>query len=280
MINQGCWVAAVTPMLADGSIDYNAWELLLQRFVKAEVAGVVVLGTTGESINITTSEREQLLTIAAKVLEQSQWLIGIGHASMAQALEQAIQAKNYQPTGIMVVTPFYNRPMSAGLIKYYELILETAKLPMIAYNVPSRTGLDAGTEVWDALLKYENFCGIKEAHSDLNRAYYYKQRYPNLLILSGNDSNIPAWMQLGGDGVISVIANAEPKAVKDLCAGGHYSQDLLSLLAAAESAVNPIAIKCILNNMGLIKLGIRLPLAITDEIYNNVINLLQGEKTC
>lgn len=280
-MNKGCWVAAITPMFLDGSIDYKAWERLLASFVDAKLAGVVVLGTTAESVNITFDERAKLLDIAAKILSNTQWLVGVGHASMAEAIKLTKQAECYSPTGLMVVTPYYNRPMAAGLVQYFKTLLTTSNLPMIAYNVPTRTGIDVGCEVWDQFLQHENFIGLKEAHSDVKRAEIYRERYPDLLLYSGNDDNIHQWNKLGGDGLISVIANALPSIVNDYTNGGSHPL-VTDLLAASAQAVNPVAIKCIMHKLGLCDLGIRLPLAITDEIYNQVEIYLKdvGEVIC
>lgn len=280
-MNKGCWVAAITPMFLDGSIDYKAWERILISFVDAKLAGVVVLGTTAESVNITFDERAKLLDIASKILSKTQWLVGVGHASMAEAIKLTKQAECYNPTGLMVVTPYYNRPMTDGLVEYFKTLLKTSNLPMIAYNVPTRTGIDVGFKVWDALLKHENFIGLKEAHSDVKRAEIYRERYPNLLLYSGNDDNVHQWNKLGGDGLISVIANALPSIVNDYTNGGNQPT-VTDLLAASAQAVNPVAIKCIMHKLGLCDLGIRLPLAITDEIYNQVEIYLKdvGEVIC
>lgn len=268
-MNKGCWVAAVTPMLQNGEIDYQSFNKLLAGFVSAKLAGVVILGTTGESVNISYSEREKLLSIASQVLSSTDWLVGVGHASMAEAIKLSEQAARFNPTGLMVVTPYYNRPMVSGLVSYFQAIMNATNMPIIAYNVPTRTGIDAEIAVWDKLYGQPNFLGIKEAHSDVRRAHIYRMRYPNLLLFSGNDYNIQAWNKLGGDGLISVIANAAPTMVSDFCRGIE-SIHVSHLLTAVEHAVNPIAIKCIMHKLGLIKLGMRLPLMVTTDIYNKV----------
>lgn len=283
-MNRGCWVAAVTPMKTDASIDYEGWSKLLERFESSEITGVVVLGTTGESATIELSERAKLLSIANEILITKPWMVGVGHASLKQALVYTNQAQEFSPTALMVVTPYYNRPMSKGIALYFQALLSETNLPTIAYNVPTRTGIDVFTEVWDELYGHKYFAGIKEAHFDIDRASILKQRYPDLMIYSGNDSNLVNWLEKGGDGIISVIANLVPNHysnICNLCFDGLYEkahalmQELRNELNAMDRAVNPIAIKCLMHAEGIIDLGVRLPLHIDSELFYNVI---RGEK--
>ena len=273
-------------MLSSGEVDYIAWAELLRSFENVGIAGVIVFGTTAESVNLTLQEREQLLEIAAKTLT-TKWFVGVGHPSMQQAIEYSAQAIKYNPDGFMVVTPYYNRPMKSGLVDYFSVILDLG-LPVMAYNVPSRTGIDVGVEVWDELLGYDNFVAIKEASPDLMRVNKLVSRYPKLTILSGNDSQILEFMRLGGHGIVSVLANAVPAEFSLLCqhcflgnwqAASEVFASFGSLIIASDRAVNPVAIKCILHKLGRIDLGIRLPLKITQEIYDDVVDAFK-EETC
>lgn len=273
-----CLVAAITPMNLDGSIDYIAFESLLNSFID-NVTGVVVLGTTAESVTILPEERAELLAIASRVLVGIDWYVGVGHASLAQALVYTRAAERFNPTGLMAVTPYYNRPMTDGLIEYFQAIMQASSLPVITYNVPTRTGIDAYTDVWDKLCANKNFFGIKEAHSDVNRIVTLRERYPNLELYTGNDNNVREWQAQGGHGVISVIANAMPKVFMDYCQGAD-DQRIHALLRSMDQAVNPIAIKCIMHHLGLINLGMRLPLMITNEIYEQVVNSFMEELVC
>lgn len=284
-MNKGCWVAAITPMTESGAIDYQAWTRILNRFTLSGVSGVVVLGTTAESINIEFSEREQLLKIASGVLGTTDWYVGVGHASMQTAITYSKQAIEYGASGLMAVSPFYNRPMADGLIQYYLKILAFG-LPVMAYNVPSRTGIDVGCEVWDELYSCNNFVAIKEASPDVNRAALLVERYPRLTILSGNDNQLIPWLRLGGHGIVSVIANAIPEIFSEICnhalatnfdKAEELYQSVSDLLSSAELAVNPIAIKCIMHSLGLTDLGLRLPLMVTDEIYQEVTKNIKEE---
>jgi 4-hydroxy-tetrahydrodipicolinate synthase len=274
----GSLVAIVTPMHADGGIDWSAWERLLTWHVAAGTAGVVVGGTTGEAATLTEAELLQLLARARTVLRGRAVLIaGAGESSTAATVERAHRLSEAGVDGLLVVTPPYNRPTQEGLYRHFEAVASAATVPIVLYNVPSRTAVDMQPATVARLAALPRIAAIKEAVP----AGMAVQRVRELIaatrgalggqftVLSGDDGSCAEAMLNGARGVISVTANVVPDAMAQLCACALRAdraavQELDSALSALHQALfvetSPIPVKWLLMHLGLIGPGIRLPL--------------------
>ncbi len=290
----GVWVALVTPMHQDQSIDFDAVSLLIEQHVEAGVTGIVLLGTTAESPTLTLEEKTSLLMHACCVLNQRlPILVGIGCNNLHDVDAWMAQCETQPVDGYMVTTPFYNKPTTSGLIAFYEHCLSRTKRPILAYNVPSRTGCDMDVEVLNALSVYPNFLGLKDATGDLRRVWQYRQRFPNMLLLSGDDATFLPYMKLGGDGVISVAANVFPQTIARICHDAHGDrwQQAMQLDASLRpfyqvlaSSTNPIPCKQVLSLQHVcIENTVRLPLISEathqkiEDVYHKTLATLRAE---
>lgn len=268
----GAATAIVTPF-AEGKPDLQAYEKLLQMQAEAGISAIVVCGTTGEASTLSISEREQLFRFTDTYLKGTcKWIAGIGTNSTKTSIELAVQAKDLGAYGLLAVTPYYNKCTQKGLLEHYTAIADSTALPLILYNVPSRTGVDILPETCKVLSEHPHINGIKEASGAINRIGRIRSLCGNSFhIWSGNDDQIVPTMSLGGKGVISVLSNLFPKAVRamcDACLQGNYDTasemqiHAMPLIDALFSEVNPIPIKAALAARKLCKNELRLPLTI------------------
>lgn len=273
---KGSIPALVTPMRADGSVDYAAWERLLDFHVAEGTDAIVVGGTTGESPTLERHELEQLVRVAkARIGGRLPVIAGSGTNSTAKSIELSRAMTAAGADALLVVTPYYNKPTQEGLFRHFTAIAEAAAAPLILYNVPGRTACDLLPETVVRLSEHPRIAGIKEATGDLTRAAAILDRArPGFLLISGDDPTASDLMQRGAVGVISVTANVAPRAVHDLCmaalAGRHdeaaaLNQKLMPLHLAMFVEANPIPVKWAVARMGLIGPGIRLPLTPLSE---------------
>lgn len=267
----GSLVALVTPMREDGQIDWPALHALVEFHIKKGTDGLVVIGTTGENVTLTTEEQ---LVILARVVDQVGRRIpviaGTGSNSTAKSIEMSNRAKALGVDACLLVTPYYNKPTQEGLYQHYIAIAEKVEIPHILYNVPGRTGVDLLPETVQRLSEIPNIIGIKEATGDLLRAAEIRERCgPDFMLYSGDDATAMEFMLQGGSGVISVVNNVVPDLMADLCAAAikgnrATAQDLNSKIEGLSQTLfieaNPTPVKWVLEQMGLIKSGIRLPL--------------------
>ena len=215
----GSMVALVTPMRADGSID----EATLERFVEWQVAegtqGLVPAGTTGESPTLTHYEHRRVVEIAVSVARgRVPVLAGAGSNSTAEAIDLARHAKSVGADGVLVVTPYYNRPTQDGLALHYIAVAEATDLPLVIYNIPSRSVVDMSVETMARLSRHPNIVGVKDSTANLARPLQTRRACAaGFIQLSGEDPTAIAFRASGGHGCISVTANAAPR----LCAEMH-----------------------------------------------------------
>jgi 4-hydroxy-tetrahydrodipicolinate synthase len=268
---KGSIPALVTPMRADGTIDYDAWDRLLDFHVAAGTDAVVVGGTTGESPTIERSELEELVRRAkARLAGRIPVIAGSGTNSTAKSVALSKAAEAAGADGLLVVTPYYNKPTQEGLYRHFSAIADAVGVPLILYNVPGRTGCDMLPATIVRLSAHPRVAGVKEATGDLARAEpILAGSKPGFLLLSGDDPTAPGLMELGACGVISVTANVAPRAMHELCAaaiaGRHaeaaaINERLMPLHKAMFLEANPIPVKWAVARLGLIGEGIRLPL--------------------
>ncbi len=272
---QGSLVALVTPMTEDGAIDEARWRSLLAWHRSAGTSGVVVAGTTGESGSLTEAEFVRLLNVAVDELGGVVKIIaGTGFPSTAQTLARTALAARLGADAALVVTPAYNRPSQRGLLAHYLAVADAAELPLILYNVPSRTAVDLLPETSLALARHPRIVAIKEAVGDPERVL--KLVAGGLDVLSGDDYSCCESMLAGAKGVVSVAANVVPEVFSRMAAlalQGHAQEArainarMQELFAFLTIEANPVPVKWLLFRMGRIADGLRLPLVNLDPRF-------------
>ncbi|MBE7082880.1 MAG: 4-hydroxy-tetrahydrodipicolinate synthase [Clostridiales bacterium] len=269
-IFSGVATAVITPF-SSGNIDYCAFETILQKQIDEGADAVVVLGTTGEPCTVSDDERTQIIKTAVKVCGgKIKVVVGCGSNSTLRAIWLYQMAERLGVDGALIVTPYYNKCTQNGIVEHYKQISNSGNLPIIAYNVPSRTGVNILPQTALSLSKIKNVCGIKEASGNISQILeYFKLLKGKIAIYSGEDSLNGIFMCLGGNGFISVASNAFPKIVKRVYNLGKANQfekmykvqtELLPVINALFLEVNPIPIKAAMHTLGLCKNELRSPL--------------------
>lgn len=283
----GCATALITPFLSDGTIDETALKKLIHMQLDAGIDALVLLGTTGEPSTLTMQERERIITLGMDTVQQQiPVIVGTGSNDTRRAIEYARQAKALGAHGQLCVTPYYNKTSQTGLVKHYHAILSACELPMILYNVPSRTGLSISVDTAAELALHPLICGLKEASGNVVFASEIIQKTNGQLpIYCGNDDLIVPMMALGAKGAISVCSNLIPvqtRALTHACLKGCFDEAqerhhaLLPLINALFSQVNPIPVKAALSMLDIIRDELRLPLTPLDEPYRSKLkNMLE-----
>ncbi|MCP5424745.1 MAG: 4-hydroxy-tetrahydrodipicolinate synthase [Gammaproteobacteria bacterium] len=279
---QGSIVALVTPMAADGGLDFGALERLIEFHLENGTDAIVAVGTTGESA---TLDHEEHCVVIRRVVEQVKGrcpvIAGTGANSTREALDLTRCAMQAGADACLLVTPYYNKPTQEGLFQHYKLIAETLPIPQILYNVPGRTACDMRPETVDRLADLPNIVGIKEASGSVERMRELVARCGDRLsVFSGDDGIGTEAMLNGAKGVISVTANVAPKTMHAMCAAAlagdrATAEELNSRLAALHKALflesNPIPAKWAVARLGLIPPGIRLPLTpLSSQFHGDV----------
>jgi 4-hydroxy-tetrahydrodipicolinate synthase len=268
---KGVGTALITPFKDDGGIDYEKYEALLEFQIQNDIDALIVLGTTGESPTITIEERRKLTKLAVKKAGGNiPVVVGTGSNDTEKVVELNKIAEEDGADGLLIVTPYYNKTNQRGLIENYKYIAEKTELPIILYNVPSRTGVNILPETAEELSKIENITAIKEASGDMSQVLEtIKLCSLNMKILSGNDDQSLPLMLSGGDGVISVFSNIAPKVMKKITNNifeNNYqkARDIfykyLELMNLMFIDVNPIPIKFAMSKIGLSNNNFRRPL--------------------
>jgi len=285
---QGVYTALATPMAADGKIDYPALDALLKSQLQAGVDGLVLLGTTAETPTLSAQEKNDLLRFCMeRVAGKTKIIIGTGANSTTAALENTRAAAAFHPDGVLVVTPYYNKPNLSGLTEHFRQIA-TVGLPVVLYHIPGRTGLKLSAGQLDTLLKeVPQIAGIKEADYDLARIAQTAVSHADKKdILCGNDDLFPAYLALGARGIISAAANILAPAFVQMYK--HFFQgapqkafDIFAhvypLVKACYAETNPTCIKYMLGKFGYGTQAVRLPLGeITPEHKREIDNLLKN----
>lgn len=282
----GVCTALVTPFLGS-SINYPMLEQLLKRQMEAGIETVVLCGTTGESPTLTDSEKIEIFRRAKQYVgDNCKILAGTGSNNTEHAVMLSKAAEAVGADGLLVVTPYYNKATSEGLLGHYSAIAGAVHIPVIAYNVPSRTGVDIPVEVYACLAKIPNLAGVKEASNDIRKIAKIREACPpDFTVWSGNDDQIAAVMALGGQGVISVLSNVAPletQALAEAALNGDFDTAadlqirLLPLIEALFCEVNPIPVKAAMKLIGYDCGGCRLPLTpMSRENFEKLRILLQ-----
>ena len=267
---EGCATALVTPFTEDG-VDFDAFEAIIEEQIERGVASVVVAGTTGEAPTLSDAEREEMIRTAIFVSRgRVKVIAGCGSNSSTEARRRCERALRIGADAALVVTPYYNKASSAGLVEHYRAVASVG-IPVIIYNVPSRTGVDIGIRELDELVPLEGVVGIKEASGSVSRAACLISRYKDELPLySGSDEvNLPI-LSIGGAGVVSVLSNVFPREVAEICRLGERSREIAERLfpfcAALFSEVNPIPVKTVMAHTGRCREIFRLPMCAMDKV--------------
>ena len=264
---RGSICALVTPFTADGALDLPAFGRLLEQQIEGGTEAVVVAGSTGEAHMLEHDEYERLLAYAVeRVAKRIPVIAGTGEAGTAKTVAVTRRAQTLGADAALVVAPYYVRPTQEGLRRHYLEVAEHGGLPVLLYNVPSRTACDLLPETVALLRDHPAIVGIKEARSDAERIHAMAELVrPDFVYLSGDDASAAVAMQAGAAGTISVVANLVPAIFRALCdaaTGGdraateRHQQALLPLLQALECAPNPIAVKA---GLPLLQLGTAMP---------------------
>ena len=266
----GSGTAIVTPLSA-GSVDLNAFARMIEAQYAGGTAALVVCGTTGEGATLSAKEHEDLFRFAAeKSAGRMKIIAGIGSNDTAAALDMAKRAEQAGADGLLMVTPYYNKTTQAGLIRHFTYVADRTQLPIILYNVPSRTGVGIAPETYAVLAGHPRINAVKEASGNIGEfARTCALCGDGLTFLSGNDSDTVAMMALGAKGVISVASNLVPAGVSRLCrlclngdftAAAALNREYMDLFTALFREVNPIPVKTAMAMMGLCGSEMRLPL--------------------
>lgn len=269
-IFQGCGTAIATPFTEDG-VHFEEFKKLIEFQIENKVDAIIVCGTTGEASTMSMEEKKETIKFAIDtVAKRTKVIIGTGSNHTKVAIEMSKYAQEIGADGILVVTPYYNKTTQKGLIAHYTAIAKAVSLPIIMYNVPSRTGVNILPETCLELSKIKNIVAIKEASGNISQvAKIASLCQNNLAIYSGNDDQIIPILSLGGKGVISVLSNIMPKYTHDITQkywegklqeATKMQLEVIELIEGLFSEVNPIPVKYALNLMGY-KFGTpRLPL--------------------
>ncbi|BAP43982.1 4-hydroxy-tetrahydrodipicolinate synthase [Pseudomonas sp. 21LCFQ02] len=267
----GSMVALVTPMDAQGSLDWDALSKLVDFHLQEGTNAIVAVGTTGESATLSVDEHiEVIRRVVGQVAGRIPVIAGTGANSTSEAVELTTNAKNAGADACLLVVPYYNKPTQEGLFQHFSHIARAVDIPQILYNVPGRTACDMQAETVIRLSTVPNIIGIKEATGNLQRAKDILAGVSSdFLVYSGDDATAVELMLLGGKGNISVTANVAPRAMSDLCAAAlrgdaAAARAINDKLAPLNNALfvesNPIPVKWALTELGLMQSGIRLPL--------------------
>jgi 4-hydroxy-tetrahydrodipicolinate synthase len=268
---QGSLVAIVTPMLDDGALDLEAFRRLIDWHIKEGTDGIVVVGTTGESPTVDWDEHRLLIKTAVDhAAKRVPVIAGTGANATSEAIELSAYAREVGADCSLSVVPYYNKPTQEGLYRHFKAIAEAVDLPLIVYNVPGRTVADIQNDTVLKLAQVPNVVGIKDATANLERGSDLIRRKPrDFRVYSGDDATALALTLLGGHGVISVTANVAPRLMHEMYAAAlagdvakarDANHRLLPLHRELFVEANPIPVKWAVQQMGLIKGGIRLPL--------------------
>jgi 4-hydroxy-tetrahydrodipicolinate synthase len=266
---QGAFTALVTPF-KNGAVDYKALDELIEWQIAQGIDGLISAGTTGESATLTHEEHNEVnrrVLLAAK--GRVPVIAGAGSNSTAEAIALTRAAQNYGADAALLVTPYYNKPSQEGLFRHYKAVSEQVSLPILAYNVPSRTGVNLLPETVARLAELPNLVGIKEASGGVEQAKKIRELCPRLVVLSGDDALTLDMMAVGAKGVISVTGNVVPADIKKMVAlalsrkmddARKMQEKLMPLHNAMFLETNPQPVKIALKLLGRGNAEFRLPL--------------------
>ena len=267
----GAGIAILTPMHADGSINWEEFGRLIDWQIENSTDAIIVCGTTGESSTMSDEEHLNAIRFAVeRAAGRVPVVAGAGSNDTAYAVNLAKESKEAGVDGILVVTPYYNKTSQRGLIAHYNTIADATDLPMILYHIPGRTGVTIAPQTFKELSKHPNIVAVKEASGNISKITETKYLCgDDLDLYSGNDDQIVPILSLGGIGVISVLSHVAPKATHDICQlyfdgkvkeSAKLQLEYMDLIHALFIDVNPIPVKDAMNQMGFAAGPCRMPL--------------------
>ncbi|HOY87877.1 MAG: 4-hydroxy-tetrahydrodipicolinate synthase [Methylotenera sp.] len=279
---QGSLVAIVTPMFEDGRLDISSLRALIDFHLAEGTDGIVIVGTTGESPTVDFDEHCLLIeTAVSQVNGRVPVIAGTGANSTKEAIVLTQKAKELGANACLLVAPYYNKPTQEGLYQHFKAVADAVEIPQILYNVPGRTGCDISNDTTLRLSSHRNIVGIKDATGGIERGTDLLLRAPkDFVVLSGDDATALSLMLLGGKGVITVTGNVAPKLMHEMCEAAlkgdvatarAINAKLFALHQKLFIEANPIPVKWVLAQMGLIKTGIRLPMVQLSAQYHEVL---------
>ncbi len=294
LLFKGAATAVITPF-SSGRTDPSAMAELVRRQADGGIGAIVVAGTTGEAPTLSQREKTELISAAVAAADSRVPVIaGVGSNNTASVVRAVREAAAAGAAGVMSVTPYYNKPTEEGLIAHFSAVADASPVPVIAYNVPSRTGVSVTPRVCRALAAHENVAGLKEASGSLALTAYCCSELKGLLpvYIGCDELTLPA-LALGAEGVISVTSNIFPRLVSELCClffsgdvsgARRLSERLRPLTEALFAQPNPIPVKAAAFRMGLCKNELRLPLlpmteADAAELYGILARVGSGGKS-
>lgn len=276
---QGVYTALITPFDATGRLDEDGLRLLIQRQIESGVDGITALGSTAETSTLSKEEQQRVISICRQeIAGRTSFMIGSGSNSTSQTIENTLIAQEAGADSALIVTPYYNRPTQEGLYLHFKAIIEAVDIPIVVYNVPSRTGQNLQTETLKRLMDFPSIIGIKDASGNIQQtsdtAELIRKIRPGFSLMTGDDAAILTSMVLGGNGVISVVSNLVPQWIKkifdaasigDFLLARQIHYELSPLFRAAFLETNPIPIKAAMKLCNLPSGDCRLPLCTLSE---------------
>ena len=285
---KGSGCAIVTPFNSDGTIDEVKFKELIEFQIKGKTDCIVVMGTTGEASTCCDEEHLKAIELCVKYVDKRVPVVaGCGSNDTMHAVALSVEAEKHGADGLLQVTPYYNKTSQRGLIKHFTAIADAVSIPVILYNVPSRTGMTIKPETYLELSKHPNIVATKEASGDLSAiCKTISLCGEDFGVYSGNDDQVVPLMSLGGLGVISVAANVVPETMSEMCRlyfdgkikeSAKIQVNIMNLCEALFCDVNPIPVKEAMNQMGMDVGNVLLPLYETTEQNKEKINLALKE---
>ena len=281
---KGAGTALITPFKKDYSVDYDALRKIVQHQLKNNIDALVVLGTTGESPVIDYDERRKIISVVVEeAKEKVPIIVGTGTNNPKHVIENNEMAADLKADGLLIVNPYYNKGTQASLVEHYKYISEKTKLPIILYNVPSRTGMNMLPETVIKIYQAcKNVVAVKEASGNISQiAKLIALKPDSLSVLSGNDDQTLAIMALGGDGVISVFSNPYPNEMHNLAKlvldqklseAQKLNNKYLSMMESLFVEASPSPVKYVMHKSGLCENVVRLPLSKATKTCEELLN--------
>lgn len=279
---KGIFTAIVTPFL-ENKIDAVAFKKLVKEQKDNGISGIAISGTTGESPNLSIEEKKILIEIALEFRDENfKIILGTGSNSTKHVIEETKHFENMGIDGVLLVTPYYNKPTQDGLYHHYKEIHDNTTLPIILYNVPSRTAVSLSLETIIKLSKLERVVSIKEATGNMLFGAEIRTALPNISLLSGDDGSFLSFLAIGGNGCISVVSNVAPKLVVDLYKTFKNNENekaielnkiMIELTKAMFLETNPIPVKTALVELNKIAEEFRLPLTKMNELNRRMLRM-------
>ena len=282
-IFEGAGVALVTPFKANGDVNYDKLEEILEEQIAGGTDAIVICGTTGEASTMSPEEHLSVIKYGCEVVKGRMPVVaGTGSNCTREAVYMSQKAEEVGADGVLLVTPYYNKATQNGLIAHFTTIAESIKIPALLYHIPGRTGVTMKPETIVSLCKnVPNIVGVKEASGNFSSIATMMNMADGCIdVYSGNDDQIVPLLSMGGKGVISVLSNVAPKQTHDICQkffdgdvkGSLQMQlDAIPLISALFSEVNPIPVKAAMNMMGKEVGPLRLPLTEMEDAHKEVL---------